>query len=117
MARINMLFQILVLLYLLVNMNTLTMAKPSPNMPCHAMKQYMPPEMSRKYNMSKHNGTWYEVSFRDLYPWGPLCDCQQSIKYVNLEKGYMDDYFVFTCYPLGLHYISPQRENKTNSSC
>ena len=116
MARINMLFQMLVLLYLLVNMNTLTMAKPSKNMPCQNMKQYMPPEMSRKYNMSKHNGTWYEVSFRDLYPWGPLCDCQQSIKYVNLEKGYMDDYFVFTCYPLGLHYISPQRENKTNSS-
>jgi len=62
--------------------------------------------------MTKHNGTWYEVSFRDLYPWGPLCDCQQSIKYVNPEKGYIDDYFVFSC---GIfNYISPQRENVTN---
>jgi len=76
----------------------------------------MPPEMSKAYNMSKHNGTWYEVSFRDLYPWGPMCDCQQSIKYVNPEQGYIDDYFVFTCYPLKLNYISPQRENWTNSA-
>lgn len=76
----------------------------------------MPPAMSKAYNMSKHNGTWYEVAFRDLYPWGPMCDCQQSIKYVNVEQGYIDDYFVFTCYPLKLNYISPQRENFTNAS-
>ena len=88
---------------------------PSTNVPCHDMKEYMPPAMSQAYNISKHNGTWcvpsrlwaaaatwggaalpplrrrrrrrrqhrrggarrYEVAFRDLYPWGPLCDCQQ----------------------------------------
>ena len=60
--------------------------------------------------------TRYEVSFRDLYPWGPLCDCQQSIKYVNEEHGFIDDYFVFTCYPAKLNYISPQRENATNQA-
>merc|ERR1712072_898206 len=87
---------------------------PSPNVPCAAMKEYMPPNVSAHYEMSKHNGTWYEVSFRDLYPWGPVCFCQQSVKYVNLEKGYIDDYFVFTCgldliykHP-GINYISPQ---------
>ena len=91
-------------------------AKLSPNMPCKSMKQYMPPEMSKKYEMKKHNGTWYEVAFRDLYPWGPICDCQQSIKYANLEGGYMDDYFVFTCFPLNISYISPQRQNTTNGA-
>lgn len=93
-------------------------ARPSPNLPCKPMKDYMPPAMSKAYNMSKHNGTWYEVSFRDLYPWGPMCDCQQSIKYVNPEQGYIDDYFVFTCYhPIGpKNFISPQRENTTNGA-
>lgn len=86
---------------------------PSKNVPCKAMESYMPPSVSESYNVSKHNGTWYEVAFRDLYPWGPVCDCQQSIKYVNKEKGYIDDYFVFSCYPLKLNYISPQRENLT----
>lgn len=89
-------------------------AKPSPNMPCKSMKAYMPPNATRDYQMSKHNGTWYEVAFRDLYPWGPLCDCQQSIKYVNEKEGYIDDYFVFTC--VELNYISPQRENRTNAA-
>lgn len=90
---------------------------PSPNLPCKSMKEYMPPAMSKAYNMSKHNGTWYEVSFRDLYPWGELCYCQQSIKYVNEAKGYIDDYFVFTCGPgKGINYISPQRENVTNAA-
>ena len=28
-------------------------------------------------------GRRYEVAFRDLYPWGNVCFCQQSIKYVN----------------------------------
>lgn len=88
------------------------------------MKEYMPPKMIDSYNMSKHNGTWYEVSFRDLYPWGPICECQQSVKYINIEKGYIDDYFVFTCgqdllkiipHP-GINYISPQRENVTNGA-
>lgn len=100
----------------------LAFSDPSPNLPCKSMKQYMPPELIDTYNMSKHNGTWYEVSFRDLYPWGPLCECQQSVKYVNPEKGYIDDYFVFTCaqdilkkipHP-HFNYISPQRENVTN---
>eukprot|EP00937_MAST-01D_sp_MAST-1D-sp2_P002162 g2162.t1 len=91
-------------------------ATPSPNLPCRSMKDYLPPTISASYDMSKHNGTWYEVAFRDLYPWGPLCDCQQSIKYVNKPKGYIDDYFVFTCYPLKLNYISPQRENVTNNA-
>ena len=59
----------------------------------------------------------YEVSFRDLYPWGPICDCQQSIKYVNEKEGYIDDYFVFSCGLDGfMHFISPQRENRTNAS-
>ena len=53
---------------------------PSPNLPCLSMESYLPPAVRDTYDMSKHNGTWYEVSFRDLYPWGPLCDCQQSIK-------------------------------------
>lgn len=47
----------------------------------------------------------------------PLCFCQQSIKYVNEAKGYIDDYFVFTCgsgKPDKTSYISPQRENVTN---
>ena len=51
--------------------------QPSPNMPCLPMEDYMPKAASESYNMSKHNGTWYEVSFRDLYPWGPMCECQQ----------------------------------------
>ena len=85
----------------------------SPNVPCRPMHEYLPARVSAEYDMSRHNGTWFEVAFRDLYPWGPLCDCQQSIKYVNKEKGYIDDYFVFTCYPLKLNYISPQRENVT----
>ena len=89
---------------------------PSPNLPCKAMKEYLPPHIGATYDMEKHNGTWHEVAFRDLYPWGPLCDCQQSIKYVNKAKGYIDDYFVFTCYPLKLNYISPQRENITNGA-
>ena len=90
--------------------------KPSPNVPCKSMREYMPPAASASYDMAKHNGTWYEVSFRDLYPWGPLCDCQQSIKYVNEKQGYIDDYFVFTCYPAGWNYISPQRENVTDAA-
>ena len=86
---------------------------PSTNVPCKSMQEYLPPSVGATYDMQKHNGTWHEVAFRDLYPWGPLCDCQQSIKYVNQEQGYIDDYFVFTCYPLKLNYISPQRENVT----
>lgn len=81
------------------------------------MKEYMPENATRDYNITKHNGTWYEVSFRDLYPWGPICDCQQSIKYVNEKEGYIDDYFVFECGLDGfMHFISPQRENRTNAS-
>ena len=64
---------------------------------CKPMHEYLPPAVERSYDMKKHNGTWYEVSFRDLYPWGPVCFCQQSIKYVNPAKGFIDDYFVFTC--------------------
>jgi len=94
--------------------------KPSPHLPCKPMGEYMPLEVSQKYDMRKHNGTWYEVSFRDWYPWGPICFCQQSIKYVNYEKGYIDDYFVFSCgmgHPVkGQDYISPQRENVTNAT-
>ena len=55
----------------------LALASPSPNLPCKSMRDYMPANVSASYNMSKHNGTWYEVSFRDLYPWGPMCECQQ----------------------------------------
>lgn len=91
-------------------------ATPSPNVPCRPMRDYLPNTVLQSYDMRKHNGTWYEVAFRDLYPWGPICDCQQSVKYVNHEKGYIDDYFVFTCYPLKLNYISPQRENVTNGA-
>ena len=80
------------------------------------MTEYLPAKVSSTYEMAKHNGTWFEVAFRDLYPWGPLCDCQQSVKYVNIDKGYIDDYFVFTCYPLKLNYISPQRENVTDGA-
>ena len=47
---------------------------------CAPMRSYMPPRVEAEYDMMKHNGTWYEVAFRDLYPWGPLCFCQQSIK-------------------------------------
>merc|ERR1712216_326725 len=89
----------------------------SANVPCRPMAEYMPENVQRLYDMDKHNGTWYEVSFRDLYPWGPLCFCQQSIKYVNKAKGCIDDYFVFTCGPGFVNpkasYISPQRENIT----
>lgn len=96
-------------------------AKTSPNVPCKPMGSYMPTEMTKNYDMRKHNGTWYEVAFRDLYPWGPVCFCQQSIKYVNYEKGYIDDYFVFSCgpghpIPGKQNYISPQRENVTNAA-
>lgn len=98
----------------LVSTIVLAAGENSPNMPCKSMKEYMPPAMSKAYDIKKHNGTWYEVAFRDLYPWGPVCDCQQSIKYVNEKEGYIDDYFVFTCYPLGWSYISPQRQNTTN---
>merc|ERR1712216_497406 len=90
----------------------------SANVPCRPMAEYMPENVQRLYDMGKHNGTWYEVAFRDLYPWGPICFCQQSIKYVNVEQGYIDDYFVFSCgmgHPIkGQDYISPQRENVTN---
>ena len=34
----------------------------------------------------------------------------------NEEHGFIDDYFVFTCYPAKLNYISPQRENATNQA-
>lgn len=90
----------------------------SPHVPCQSMEEYMPPAMSKAYNMSKHNGTWYEVSYRDLYPWGPLGRCQQSIKYVNVEQGYVDDYFVFTTYEVFFkkNWISPQRENHTSGA-
>lgn len=102
---------------LLAALLTYVSCKPSPNLPCKPMKDYMPPAMSQGYNISKHNGTWYEVSFRDLYPWGPLCECQQSVKYVNEAKGYIDDYFVFSCGPAPhISYISPQRENVTNAA-
>lgn len=91
---------------------------PSAHLPCRPMSEYLPTSARDSYNISKHNGTWYEVSFRDLYPWGPVCDCQQSIKYVNAKQGYIDDYFVFTCgLPINhMNYISPQRENRTNAS-
>eukprot|EP01062_Namystynia_karyoxenos_P066171 TRINITY_DN6016_c1_g1_i1.p3 TRINITY_DN6016_c1_g1~~TRINITY_DN6016_c1_g1_i1.p3 ORF type:complete len:302 (+),score=110.64 TRINITY_DN6016_c1_g1_i1:85-906(+) len=91
---------------------------PSPNLPCRPMREYMPKGVPESYNMSKHNGTWYEVAFRDLYPRGPLCFCQQSVKYVNERLGYIDDYFVFSCgpdYPR-VSYISPQRENVTDGA-
>ena len=80
------------------------------------MREYLPKYVSQNYEMTRHNGTWFEVAFRDLYPWGPMCDCQQSVKYVNEAEGYIDDYFVFTCYPLKLNYISPQRENVTDGA-
>lgn len=93
---------------------------PSANLPCRPMEEYMPPAVSKAYDIKKHNGTWYEVVFRDLYPKGPLCFCQQSIKYINEEKGYIDDYFVFQCGPgyprQAASYISPQRENFTNAA-
>jgi hypothetical protein len=89
-------------------------ADPSPNLPCKSMQEYLPPIIQETYDINKHNGTWFEVAFRDLYPWGPLCDCQQSIKYVAPDHSYIDDYFVFTCGLLS--YISPQRENRTNAS-
>lgn len=81
------------------------------------MSGYLPPAVKAGYQMHKHNGTWYEVAFRDLYPWGNVCFCQQSIKYVNEAQGYIDDYFVFTCGPgvPRINYISPQRENVTNA--
>ena len=107
---------LLVLAVVSVYFSTIVLAAPSPNLPCKPMQEYLPPHVQSTYNMSRHNGTWFEVAFRDLYPWGPLCRCQQSIKYVNEERGYIDDYFVFTCYPLKLNYISPQRENVTNGA-
>ena len=39
---------------------------PSPNLPCKAMKEYLPPHIGATYDMEKHNGTWHEVAFRDL---------------------------------------------------
>ena len=86
------------------------------HVPCKSMRSYLPPKVGASYDMAKHNGTWYEVSFRDLYPWGPICDCQQSIKYVNKAKGYIDDYFVFSCGFNLFPYISPQRENITSGA-
>ena len=103
-------------LFLLLSTGTPVWGGASPNVPCRPMGEYLPAGVSSTYEMARHNGTWYEVAFRDLYPWGPLCDCQQSIKYVNEAEGYIDDYFVFTCYPLKLNYISPQRENVTNGA-
>ena len=90
-------------------------AKPSPNMPCKSMKHYMPPEMSEKYDMRKHNGTWYEVAFRDLYR-GAQSVIVSNRSHANVEGGYMDDYFVFTCFPLNISYIPPQRQNTTNGA-
>ena len=56
---------------------------PSTNVPCKSMQEYLPPSVGATYDMQKHNGTWHEVAFRDLYPWGPLCDCQREALHVR----------------------------------
>ena len=80
-------------------------------LPCAPMQEYVPPEVIKTYDMEKHNGTWYEAAFRDMYPAAGAagCYCQQSIKYVHKDRGFIDDYFVFTCGPEMpvLNYISP----------
>ncbi len=69
--------------------------------PCQSMHEYVPADVIKNYDMDKHNGTWYEVAFRDLYPAAGAvgCYCQQSVKYVHKDRGFIDDYFVFTCGP------------------
>ena len=44
---------------------------------CQPMTTYQAPYVATTYNLTKHMGKYYELAFRDLYPWGPLCDCQQ----------------------------------------